>query len=138
MFFDQSKLIQNFWVSLCLFRSIEPKVSINQKLCGTFFKTRFLDGPNTFSKSFLPFLSPYDSVKENLHFFCHFRSVFLQGFPLSMPASPFYPSFCILFHVFMHKFMHFIGIFRTFQIGVFDDSNHFSWNWSLGFVSIML
>ena len=136
LFFNQSKLTHNFWVSLCLFWSIEPKVRSIENRVGCFFINSFLDGSNTFSKSFLPFLSPYDSVKENLHFFCCFRFVFLQGFPLSKPVSLFYPSFCILFHVFMHKFMHFIGIFRTFKIGVFDDSNHFFWNWSLGFVSI--
>ena len=74
------KLIQNFWVSLCLFRSIEPKVSINRKSCETFFKTRFSDGSNTFSKSFLPFLSPYNSVKENLHFFVVFDLSFCKVF----------------------------------------------------------
>ena len=123
------------WAFVCFdrsnlrFRSIENRV-------GCFFINSFLDGSNTFSKRFLHFLSPYDSVKENLHFFCCLRFVFLQGFPLSKPVSLFYPSFCILFHVFMHKFMHFFAIFRTFKIGVFDDSNHFFWNWSLGFVSI--
>ena len=80
LFFDQSKLIQNFWVSLCLFRSIKPKVSINRKSCETFFKTRFSDGSNTFSKSFLPFLSPYDSVKENLHLFVVFDLSFCKVF----------------------------------------------------------
>ena len=80
LFFDQSKLIQNFWVSLCLFQSIEPKVSINRKSCGTFFKTRLSDGLNTFSKSFLSFLSPYDSVKENLHLFVVFDLSFCKVF----------------------------------------------------------
>ena len=44
---------------------------------------------------------------------------FLQGFPLSRPVCPFYPSFCIYFHVFMHKFMHFVGIFGPIQIWSF-------------------
>ena len=76
--FDQSKLIQNFWVSLCLFRSIKPKVSINRKSCGMCFKTRFSNRSNTFSKSFLPFLSPYDLVKANLHFFVVFDLSFFK------------------------------------------------------------
>ena len=63
-FFDQLKFFQNFWVSFCLFQSIE-----NRAGC---FITSFSDGSNTFSKSFLPFLSPYDSVKANLHFFVIF------------------------------------------------------------------
>ena len=80
LFFDQSKFIQNFWVRFYLFQLIEPKVSINRKSCGTFFKTRFLDGSNTFSKSFLPFLSPCNSVKENLHFFVVFDLSFCKVF----------------------------------------------------------
>ena len=31
-----------------------------------------------------------------------------------------------------------LGIFGTSQIGIFDDSSHFFWNWSLDFVPIML
>ena len=119
LFFDQSKLIQNFWVSLYLFWSIEPKVSINWKSCGTFFKNNFFRWVKHFFKKFSPLFLSIRLGQGKSSLFCRFRSVFLQGFPLSKPISPFYPSFCILFHVFMHKFMHFIGIFGTFQIGVF-------------------
>ena len=106
LFFDQSKLVQNFLVSLYLFRSIEPKVLINQKWYKTFFKTRFSDESNTFSKKILPSLSIRLSQGTS-PIFCHFLSFFLQGFPLPRPVCPFYPSFCILFHVFTHKFMVF-------------------------------
>ena len=80
LFFNQSKLIQNFLVSLYLFRSIEPKVSINRKSHETFFKTKFSDESNTFSKSFLTFLSPYDSIKAHLQFFLVFNHSFCKVF----------------------------------------------------------
>ena len=41
LFFDQSKLVLNNQVSLCLFRSIDPKISINRKSYEKFFKTVF-------------------------------------------------------------------------------------------------
>ena len=89
--------------------------SINWKSYEKFFKNWFSVESNTFSKSSLTFLSPYDSVKAQSQFFCRFPLIFLQGFPLSKPVSPFYPSFCIYFHVFMHFFYEFCWDFRTYS-----------------------
>ena len=55
LFFNQSKLTHNFWVSLCLFWSIEPKVSINRKSCGMFFYKQFFRWVKHFFKKFSPF-----------------------------------------------------------------------------------
>ena len=116
LFFYQSKLVLKFLVSLYLFQLIEPSTSINRKSYGKFFKNWFSIETNTFSKSSLPFLSPYDSVKAQSQIFFRFRPFFLQGFPLPRPVRPLYPSLCFYFHVFMHKLMHFVGIFGPFQI----------------------
>ena len=88
------------WAFVCFdrsnlrFRSIENRV-------GCFFINSFLDGSNTFSKSFLPFLSPYDSVKENLHFFLLF-SICLSARFSSLQADksilPFLLHFISCFH----------------------------------------
>ena len=92
-------------MSLCLFRSIEPKISINWKSYEKFFKNWFLVESNICSKSSLSFLSPYDSVKAKSQiFFFRFRPFFLQCFALPRPVRPLYPFFCILFHVSIHDF----------------------------------
>ena len=94
----------------------------------------------TFSKSLFQIVFNFSlslCVGSRLHhkIFCRFPSRFLQGFCPWRSVSPFYPSFSILFH----DFMHYNGYFRHFQnIGVFDDSNLFWWNWSMGFCSMML
>ena len=55
LLFDQSKLVLNIQVSLCLFRSIEPKISINRKLYEKFFKTDFQLSQTLFPKKFFNF-----------------------------------------------------------------------------------
>ena len=72
LFFDQSKLVLKIFVSLCLFRSIKPNTSINRKSYGKFFKNKVSDQTNTFSKSSLLFLSPYDSIKAHSQIFVVF------------------------------------------------------------------
>ena len=62
----------------------------------------------------------------------------MQGFSPSRPVRPFYPSFCSYFHVFMHFFMHLREFSDLFNLGIFVDSMLFFWNWSLGFIGIML
>ena len=80
LFFDQSKLIQNFWVSLCLFRSIEPKVLINRKLCGTFFKTVFQMGQTLFQKVFSLFSLHTTRSRKIFIFFVVFDLSFCKVF----------------------------------------------------------
>ena len=81
LFFFKQCFFWNFDRPRLFFRSIEIfskflsellSVSINRKSCGMFFINSFSDGSNTFSKGFLLFLFPYDSVKANLHFFVVF------------------------------------------------------------------
>ena len=55
LLFDQSKLVLNIQVSLYLFRSIKPKISINRKLYEKFFKTNFQLSQTLFSKKFFNF-----------------------------------------------------------------------------------
>ena len=45
-----------------------------------FLKPKFSDVSNTFSKNFLTFLSPYDSVKAHLQFFVVFDHSFCKVF----------------------------------------------------------
>ena len=123
--------------SLCLFRSIKTNFwSIENRESG-FLKLDLTCSNLLYKKVFKLFsLSEFDKACPQI--FCRFPPDFLQGFPLYKPVSPLCPSFCILFHVFMHFSCISLGIFGTFQNGVFDVSSHFFWNWSLGFVPIML
>ena len=91
-----------------------------------------------FFKSFSNFPLSLRLGKAPLRIFCHFSTKFLQGFSLTRPVKPLYPFFCFYFHDFMHKLMHFNGIFGPFQIWGFCWINLFFWNWSLGFVGILL
>ena len=52
LFFNQSKLRLKIQVSLCLFRSIEPKILINRKLYETFLKLVFQMSQTIFQKVF--------------------------------------------------------------------------------------
>ena len=88
-------------MSLCLFRSIEPKISINWKLWIRFLKEQILTCSNSLFKSFSNF-SLSLSLRLGQGFasiFCRFPPIFLQGFPLPRPVRPLYPYFCIYFHV---------------------------------------
>ena len=77
---------------------------------------------NTFSIFFfkLSSLSPtwQSSTEDSLSF----STKFLQGFSLTKPVRPLYPSFCFYFHDFMHKLMHFKGFSELFKIGIFVES----------------
>ena len=99
LFFDQSKLHLKFFVSLCLFRSIETHES-------GFSKNQIWLIQNTFSKTFQTFFS-LRLGKAPQRFFCRFPPNFLQSFSLSKPICLFYPSFCSVFLIFMHNLMVF-------------------------------
>ena len=130
LFFQNCAFLE-FWSIKVVFRSIkivlkilrEPlSVSINWKLWIGFFKNWVWLVQTHFSKVFSNFSFSLRLGKGFFSIFCRFPLIFLQGFPLSKPVSPFYPSFCIYFHVFMHKFMHYFG--------VFDVLSQIFWNWS--------
>ena len=116
LFFDQSKLfLKNLREPLSV--SINRNwFSINRKLWIRFLKIWFWLIQLIFFKTFSNFSFSLQLGQAHSSNFCCFPLKFLQGFPLSKPVSPFYPSFCIYFHVFMHKFMHFVGIFGPIQI----------------------
>ena len=104
-------------MSLCLVRLIEPVFrSIKFRDSSFFFLNSVLTDSNTFSKTFSNFSLSLRLGKGPLKIFCCFSFKFLQGFSLSRPIRPLYPSFCFYFHDFMHKLMHFKGIFGTFKI----------------------
>ena len=101
-------------VSLCLFRSIKADFrSIENRESG-FLKTEFDLFKFMFQKLFKLFSLSLWFGQGSSSIFYRFPPVFLQGFPLSKPVSPLYPSFCINFHVFMHLFMHFVGFLDLF------------------------
>ena len=112
--------------SLCLFRSIKTDFrSIESCELGFFLKRQIWLVQTYFSKVLFKLFSLSKLDKAHLPIFCRFPPDFLQGFPLSKPVSLFCPSFCILLQVFMHFYMNFMGIFGTFQIGIFVDSSFF-------------
>ena len=105
--FDQSNL---------RFRSIENRMR-------HFFKTKFPDESNTFSKSFLTFLSPYDSVKAHLPFFVIFNHSFCKVFlsqgwyvRFTLPFA-FYFMFSCINSWFLGKFLNLC------KFGIFVDSS---------------
>ena len=111
LIFDQSKSCFKNSVSLYLIRLIEPVFrSIEHRISG-FLKTVLWLFQTSFSKSFSTFSLSLRLGKAALKIFCRFLPKFLQGFPLSRPVRPFYPSFWFCFHVLMHFFMHLKGIF---------------------------
>ena len=76
-------------------------------------------------------------VGSRLHhpIFVIFLQDFCKVFCPWRPVSPFCPSFSSLFL----GFMHYHRYFQNFHhIGVFDDSNLFLWNWSMGFCAMLL
>ena len=95
----------------------QPKLIFNQsKIVNKVFKNLILTCSTHFFQNFSSFSFSLRLCKGFSSNFCHFPSIFLQGFPLSRPIRTLYPSFWIYFHVFMYKFMHFVGIFEPIQI----------------------
>ena len=128
-FFLEFRSIETFFQSIKIVSKFfdEPLfVLINRNSWIRFFKNWVWLVQTHFSKVFSNFSFSLRLGKGFFSIFCRFPPIFLQGFPLSKPVSPFYPSFCIYFHVFMHKFMHYFG--------VFDVLSQIFWNWSMGFV----
>ena len=111
---------------------------INRKSYKMFFKTRFSVESNTFSKSFLTFLSPYDSVKAQFQFFVVFDLSFCKVF-LSQGQYVLFTLPFAFYFMFSCKNSWFLGKFSNLcKFGIFDDSSHIFWNWSMGFCSWML
>ena len=101
-------------MSLCLVRLIEPVFRSIEHRVSSFFKNNVLTDSNTFSKLFSNFslsLTWQGSTED----FLSFSLQFLQGFSLTRPVRPLYPSFCFYFHDFMHKLMQFLGNFWNFS-----------------------
>ena len=124
-FFPDFRLIQSNFrsIEILLKKFSEPLsgsidrtcFSINRTLWIKFFLNSVWLIQNTFSNLFQTFLSLSLRLgKAPLRIFCHFSTKFLQGFSLTRPVRPLYPSFCFYFHDFMHKLMHFNGISMAF------------------------
>ena len=138
LFFDQFKLIQNFLVSLCLFRSIETDFWSIENRESSFLKTKFDLFKLTFQKFFkLFFLS---STRQRLFLkFLSFSTDLFARFSFLQADKSILPFLLHLFSCFnAFFFMHFVGIFESILLGIFVDSSHIFWNWSLDFVPIML
>ena len=87
--------------------------SINRTSYFRFFKNSSLTVSNILFKKFFNFFSLSPTWQGCTQIFCRFFPQLFQGFPLSRPVRPFYPSFWFYFHVFMHFFHTFKGYFRT-------------------------
>ena len=97
LFFDQLKLHLKFFVSLCLFRSIETDFwSIKTRELGFKKKKSDLTRSNHFFKKFSNLFLSLRLGKSPQRIFCHFSPNFLQGFSLPKPVCLYYPSFCIV------------------------------------------
>ena len=121
-------------MSLCLFQLIETVFgSIEYRELG-FFKKQILTFSNSLFQKFLSFsLSLRFGLGSTLDF-CRFLSFFLQGFSLQILVRLFYPSFLFYFHI---SCILILG-FRTYTIWGFWWFWPYFWNWSLGFVLMML
>ena len=129
--FDQSKIFKFERESLCLFRSIETRESGFLKRQIGLFQSHFFKLFKLSSLSSTWLGSTMDFLSFSSKFFARFLSL-----KAGKSLLPFLLHFISWFHAF---FMHYYGYFRHFQnIGVFDVSNLFLWNWSMGFCPRML
>ena len=141
VFFPEFRSIKAIFRSIEIVLKIltEPlSVLINQKSWISFLKIWFWLVQLIFFKKISNFSFSLRLDKGYSSNFCRFPPIFLQGFPLPRPVRPFYPSFCIYFHVSCIKSCILLGFSDLFKFGVFNDSSFLFWNWSLGFVPIML
>ena len=125
-------------MSLCLVRLIEPVFWSIKHCDSSFLKTMFWLIQILFQNFFHTFLSLSPTWQGSTEDFFSFSTKFLQGFSLTRPVRPLYPSFCFYFHDFMHKLMNFKGFSELFKFGIFVESILFFGNWSLGFASILI
>ena len=94
------------------------------------FQSHFSNSSFLFSLSALALGSTIQFLSFSFKIFARFLSL-----EVGKSLLPFFFKFISWFHVF---FMHYHGYFRNFHhIGVFDDSNLFLWNWSMGFCAMM-
>ena len=124
-------------MSLCLVRLIEPVFRSIEHRESSFFK-QYFDWFKTLFQNVFKLSSFSPTWQGSTEDFFSFSTKFLQGFSLTRPVRPLYPSFCFYFHDFMHKLMNFKGFSELFKFGIFVESILFFGNWSLGFASILI
>ena len=110
LFFDQSKILLKFFVSFCLFWSIETDFRSIKNRKWAFLKSQILTrSKHLFQKFFkLSSLSLSPRLgKAPQRIFYRFPPKFLQSFSLPKSVCLVYPSFCIIFLIFMHYLMVF-------------------------------
>ena len=125
---DQTK---HSWPIKSNFRSVENRIE-------SFLKNWVSHVFIHFFKNFQTLSLSIRSVKGSKHDFCQFPPNFLQGFPSTRPVRLFCPFFFIYFMFSCIKSC-FLGKFSNLlDFGIFVDSSHISWNWSMGFCWGML
>ena len=134
LFFLKLCFFWNFdWLRL-FFRSIEifskflsePLfVSINRKSCGMFYK-QFFKWVKHFFKKFSPFSLSIRLGQGKSSFFCRFRSIFLLGFPLFKPVSPFTLLFAFYFMFACINSCISLGFSELFKLGFLMIQTTFS------------
>ena len=86
-----------------------------------------------FFKNFQTLFLSIRSVKGSKQDFCCFPPKVLQGFLSTRPLRLFCPFFFIYFMFSCIKSCILGKISNLLDFGIFVDSSHFSWNWSMGF-----
>ena len=121
-------------MSLCLVRLIEPVFrSIEHRVLG-FLKTVLWLFQTSFSKVFQLFLSLSDLARLHSNFSSFSSSIFARFFSLKA-GKTILSLFLVLFSC-LHAFK---GYFWTsLYLGFLLIQGFFFWNWSLGFVGILL
>ena len=125
-------------MSLCLVWLIEPVFRSIEHRESNFLKIVFWMIQTTFSKLFQSFLSLSNLARLHRRFFVVFDLIFARFFS-HKAGKTFIPLLLFLFSCFHALFHAFKGHFRTsLNLRFFVDSMLFFWNWSLGFVGILL
>ena len=138
LFFDQSKFCFKIYVSLCLVRLIEPDFRSIEDRISSFLKQFFDCFKNIFFKKFFNFSSLSDLARIH-YIFLSFSSKIFASFSSLKAGKTILSLLLVLFSCFHAYFHAFKGHFRTsLLLGFFDDSRLVFWNWSLGFVGILL
>ena len=112
--------------------------SINRRSWIQFFKNSVLTDSTYFFKTFSTFLSLLNLARLHIRFFVVFDLIFARFFS-HKAGKTFIRLLLFLFSCFHALFHAFKGYFRDiFKLGILVDSILFFWNWSLGFVGILL
>ena len=134
LIFDQSKSYLKNSVSLCWFNLSNLFFDQSNIMFQVFLKTVLWLIQTTFQKFFSNFSSLSDLARQHKIFLSFSTSIFARfsSFKAGMTILSLLLFLFSCFHAFK-------GYFRTsLNLGIFVDSRLFFWNWSLGFVRVLL